>query len=532
MVKWSYTPRVRIVGRAAKNPEAITAGMARISRDPTPVPQLIKEARDNTALARQRNRRVVYEYGHNSVAEHGCFSAAVWDIPRLLSLEIVRHRLAAYTQHSGRYIPFEEVPRQFYLPKAYRRGTARRVFEEAVSQSHAAYRAIYAGCAAYLLEKYPRMRRASAERRATEDARYVLPLAQTTQVGVTTNARAFALIITRLLSAPLPEFRETGEKLFAQLQPVAPSLFPEKYIRALPYPQSGLDAVQEAAAALGITPADESAIPADTSVIADYSSVIPADSSVAADDSSVIPAKAGIHPAPTNASADAPAPPAPSASAPVRLVRYDPDGERRLAAALLFHTSQMTFTAAQQAAANLSADQVGRIIRAAYRGLHAHDTLLREFELLHYQFELVMSEAAYHQFIRHRMKTDISQAHSPAHGRTLPPLVRNAGFADEYRRALDLLEATYHALGADRRAEILLANGHNLRILADLNAREIVEMSRIRSDRHAQWDIRNVSDAIVAAVADVHPHVGVACGGRDAFKDGTAEVLPHTAMPR
>ena len=509
MVKWSYTPRVQIVGRA-KNPEAITAGMARISRDPTPVPQLIKEARDNTALARQRNQRVVYEYGHNSVAEHGCFSAAIWDIPRLLSLEIVRHRLAAYTQHSGRYIPFEEVPRQFYLPRAYRRGRARRLFEETISQSHAAYRAIYAGCAAYLLEKFPRMRSASAARRATEDARYVLPLAQTTQVGVTTNARAFALMITRLLSAPLPEFRETGEKLFAQLHPIAPSLFPEKYIRALPYPQSGLDAVQDAAAALGIIPANAPNTP-------DSAADTPAHPSV-------IPAKAGIHP-PQGAESATPA-----ANHSVRLVHYDPEGERRLAAALLFHTSQMTLTAAQQAAARLNADRLGRIIRAAYRGLHAHDTLLREFELLHYQFEFVMSEAAYHQFIRHRMKTEVAQAHSPAQGRTLPPLIRNAGFADRYNRTLDLLEDAYHALGADRRAEILLANGHNLRILADLNAREIVEMSRIRSDRHAQWDIRAIADAIVAAVTRVHPHVGLACGGRDAFKDGTAAVLPDAAI--
>lgn len=489
MVKWSYTPRVQIVGRAARNPEAITAGMARISRDPTPVPQLIKEARDNTALARQRNQRVVYEYGHNSVAEHGCFSAAIWDIPRLLSLEIVRHRLAAYTQHSGRYIPFEEVPRQFYLPKEYRRGKARRLFEEAVSRSHAAYREIYAGCTAYLLEKYPRMRAASAERRATEDARYVLPLAQTTQVGVTTNAREFALMMTRLLSSPLPELRETGEKLFAQLHPIAPSLFPEKYIHALPYPQSGLDAIQEAAVTLGIPQnSAESSEPRAT--------------------------------APSN----------PSGGAPVRLVRFDPDGERHLAAALLFHSSQMTLARAQQAVASLAAEQVGQVIRSAYRGLHAHDTILREFELLHYQFEMVMSEAAYHQFIRHRMKTEVSQAHSPAHGRTLPPLVRNAGFADEYKRSLDLLENTFHALSADQRAEIVLANGHNLRILADLNAREVVEMSRIRSDRHAQWDIRNVSDAIVAAVMRVHPHVGLACGGRDSFKDGTAAVLPDTAI--
>ncbi len=489
MVNWSYTPRVQIVGRAARNPEAITAGMARISRDPTPVPQLIKEARDNTALARQRNQRVVYEYGHNSVAEHGCFSAAIWDIPRLLSLEIVRHRLAAYTQHSGRYIPFEEVSRQFYLPKEYRRGKTRRLFEEAIGRSYAAYREIYAGCTAYLLDKYPRMRAASAERRATEDARYVLPLAQTTQVGVTTNAREFALMISRLLSSPHPESRETGEKLFTQLHPIAPSLFPEKYIHALPYPQSGLDAIGEAAAALGIAETPKG-----------------------------------------NDSFNAASPLPDGSGDPVRLIRFDPDGERHVAAALLFHGSQVTLAGAQKAVANLHPEQVGQVIRAAYRGLHAHDTILREFELLHYQFEMVMSEAAYHQFIRHRMKTEISQAHNPAHGRTMPPLVRNAGFANMYHRSLDLLEETFLSLGADQRAEIALANGHNIRILTDLNAREVVEMSRIRSDRHAQWDIRNVSDAIVAAVRRVHPHVGLACGGRDSFKDGTAAVLPDTVI--
>lgn len=488
MVKWSYTPRVQIVGRAARNPEAITAGMARISRDPTPVPQLIKEARDNTALARQRNQRVVYEYGHNSVAEHGCFSAAIWDIPRYLSLEIVRHRLAAFTQHSGRYIPFAEVERQFYLPKAYRRGKSRRLIETAVSASYAAYCEIYAGCTAYLLAKFPRMRAASAERRATEDARYVLPLAQTTQVGVTTNAREFAVMITRLLSSPLPEFQETGEKLFAQLHPIAPSLFPDKYIHALPYPQSGLDGVRQAVAALDI------------------------------DAGHTGKENSGGLAAQTRGGSE------------VRLVRYDPDGERHLAAALIFHSGHMTFAEAQTTAKRLDDEQLGRVIRSAYRGLHAHDTLLREFELLRYQFELVMSEAAYHQFIRHRMKSEVSQAHSPAHGRTLPPLVRNAGFADKYNGTLDFLEETYQALGADRRAEIVLANGHNLRILADLNAREVVEMSRIRSDRHAQWDIRNVSDAIVAAVQRVHPNVGLACGGRDKFKDGTAAVLPETEL--
>ena len=114
----------------------------------------------------------------------------------------------------------------------------------------------------------------------------------------------------------------------------------------------------------------------------------------------------------------------------MKLVRFDPDGERHLAAALLFHCSHMTLTAAQQAVARLDTDQVSRLIRSAYRGLHAHDTLLREFELLHYQFELVMSEVAYHQFIRHRMKSEVSQAHSPcawAHAAAARPECRIFG---------------------------------------------------------------------------------------------------------
>jgi len=474
---------VQLVGKA-RFPEAITAGMARISRDPTPVPQLIREARQNTALARERNQRVVYEYGHNSVAEHGCFSVAIWDIPRLLSLQIVSHRLAAYTQHSGRYIPFEQVERQFFLPREYRRGKARRLVEEGVEESYRCYEEIFRGCVAYLREKYPRMTEEAAKRRATEDARYVWPLAQTTQVGLTTNAREFALIITRLLSHSLSEFRETGEKLFAVLHPLAPSLFPEKYIRALEYPCSGIAAVQETAHSLGLMPAQG------------------------------------------NGEALRPV-----SQESVRLVRYDSDGERHLATALLFHAVQMPLVQAQAAAQRLSSEQIGALIRSAYTGLHAHDTVLREFELVQYQFEVILSEAAYHQLIRHRMKTDIRQAHSPAHGRTLPPLVRNAGFADLYQRGLELLERTYAALGADERAQIMLGNGHNLRVLIGLNARELVEMSRIRSDRHAQWDIRNVVNAMVEAVAQVHPHIALACGGRDVFKSGEHPLVAVGGLP-
>src|SRR3712207_3794808 len=136
--RWAYAPRCQVVG-APRFVEGITAGMARISRDPTPIPELIRLARQNTEVARKRNETIVYGYGHNSIAEHGVFSLAIWDIPRSLSRRLVSHRLASYTQQSGRYIPFELVPRPYFLPEAYRRGAARARFTRAVDVAHRAY---------------------------------------------------------------------------------------------------------------------------------------------------------------------------------------------------------------------------------------------------------------------------------------------------------------------------------------------------------------------------------------------------------
>ena len=67
---------------------------------------------------------------------------------------------------------------------------------------------------------------------------------------MTANARMWAHVITRLLSHAHAEGRALGEKLKAALQPIAPSLFPDKYIHAQPFPDSALEALAGDAANL------------------------------------------------------------------------------------------------------------------------------------------------------------------------------------------------------------------------------------------------------------------------------------------
>src|ERR687884_523303 len=422
--EYALEPTVAVVGRYP-SPEGVAAGLARISRDATPIPALVRQAVEDTELARRRNENIIYEYGHSSIAEGAVFGVAVQDIPRSLSIDLVSHRLASYTQLSYRYVPVEKVPVQFFLPEEFRSGPQRAIFDDAVERTSSLYAAIYERMMAHLLATGQSKTEGGARRRATEDARYVLPLAQTTQLGMTANARMWAHVITRLLSHALPEGRALGETLKAALQPSAPSLFPDKYIHALPFPAGALEALAARVATL----------PSPTGT-------------------RVYPSSGGV-----------------------TLLEYDPAAEEKLAAAL------------------------------------------REFETVCYTLELVHSEACYHQLIRHRMSTQLAQPRTAALGYTVPPLVDEAGCLAAYREGMAVLEDAFARLGGDERASIILGNGHNRRTLLHLNARELIELSRLRMDKHAQWDVRDRAAAIVALIETVHPTVAWACGGGDAFQN-------------
>jgi thymidylate synthase ThyX len=178
--------------------------------------------------------------------------------------------------------------------------------------------------------------------------------------------------------------------------------------------------------------------------------------------------------------------------------------------------------AAQRAAmvAAMAPEERAALLRAAFTGIAAHGAALREFETVSYTLELVHSEACYHQLIRHRMSTQLAQPRTAALGYAVPPLVDEAGCLAPYREGMAVLEDAFARLGGDERASIVLGNGHNRRTLLHLNAREVIELSRLRMDKHAQWDVRDRVAAIVALIEAVHPNVAWACGGRDAFKTG------------
>lgn len=117
----------------------------------------------------------LYNNGHHSVFEHVVFQFKVTGISRACSHQLVRHRHASYTQRSQRYC--SESKYNVVVPPS-------------ITEHPVAYEA-YTEAVEHLSLAYDRLMRLGIKR---EDARYILPNAQETELYVSLNLRELILL--------------------------------------------------------------------------------------------------------------------------------------------------------------------------------------------------------------------------------------------------------------------------------------------------------------------------------------------------
>ncbi len=146
------------------------------------------------------------DMGHQSPLEHASFTFAVEGVSRALSHQLVRHRIASYSQKSQRYV--EESGFDYITPPLVAVSPeARRIFTEQMEHVREAYRR--------LCEIVPR-----------EDARYVLPNACETKLVVTMNARSLLHFFqVRCCRRAQWEIRQLAEQMLQEVRRVSPMLF-------------------------------------------------------------------------------------------------------------------------------------------------------------------------------------------------------------------------------------------------------------------------------------------------------------------
>lgn len=210
------------------DPERLVASAAKLCYSPVGVSEISGKMTDE---AKEKFIRHLVEIGHESTIEHISFTFAVEGVSRALTHQLVRHRIASYSQQSQRYVKLKAFE-YIVPPQIESNPQAKALFQKAMEEDQAHYdrlvellksdgkeRLIRAGTAEAAADKM-------AEKAALEDARYVFPNACETKIVVTMNARSLMNFFRhRCCNRAQWEIQRLADAMLAQVREVAPSLF-------------------------------------------------------------------------------------------------------------------------------------------------------------------------------------------------------------------------------------------------------------------------------------------------------------------
>ncbi|MGF7058347.1 FAD-dependent thymidylate synthase [Brassicibacter mesophilus] len=175
---------------------------------------------------------MLMEMGHESPIEHVSFTFGVEGVSRVLTHQLVRHRIGvSYSQQSQRYVKLEQF--DYIVPPSIESvPEARDVFIKAMEEDQKHYGEMVKilfdkHYESYIKDGYAeKASRRMAEKSSIEDARYVFPNACETKIVFTMNARAlFNFFKHRCCNRAQWEIRELATEMLKLVRRVAPTLF-------------------------------------------------------------------------------------------------------------------------------------------------------------------------------------------------------------------------------------------------------------------------------------------------------------------
>ena len=305
----------------------------------------------------------------------------------------------------------------------------------------------------------------SIRAKALDLLRGLLPAATLSHVGIYASGQAYEQLILRLMASPLPEAREYGGMILAELQRVMPSFVsrverPDRGGEWISYLQRRREQTESWVARLGLDRRGSG-----------------------------------------------------EARPSVELIHVDGTEEDLLASCL--------FEAAGAPEAEILAriDVLDRAERAQLLAAVAGERANRRhrpgrgFEALRYRFEIVSDYGAFRDLQRHRMLTCQWQRLGPDLGAGVPDEVVEAGVGGEFERALEISREEYERLtaaGLAEQAPYALSLAYRIRYTLDLNAREAMHLIELRSGREGHPGYRAVAQAMHERIAAIHPGVAAA----------------------
>lgn len=407
--------------------------------------------------ARAFHEKWVVGYGHASVAEHGVVHLALEDVSILASKVIEDARLASFTEKSTRYVQFDRS--RYHRPRAILESRYAQRYLQTADALFDAYTELMPTLQQRLKGLYPlqpgQTPRAweNALRAKTCDVlRYLLPASTLTNIGLTANGRTLEHLISRLLSEPQDELKIIGQTLKVEAQKVLPTLV--KYAAYNPYRAQTGDAL-------------------DALVDRHFREV------------EARPARS------------------------VGLIRFDPEAELELVAALLYPYTRVSLAQLREEVRKFSPEQRAHVLEEGLKRRGPHDAPLRALEHVSYTFDLLVDFGAYRDIQRHRMATQQAQPITVEHGYEVPEELEVLDMTDRFERLMDQAASCYRLLvgSLPYDASYVVPLAFRRRVVFTWNLREAMHFIELRSAPQGHRSYRRVAMEIFRQIEKVHPFI-------------------------
>ncbi len=433
--------------------------------------------------------RVFFEYGDDSVAQLGGVHLACEQASNILTKILEWGRLMSYLEQSTRYIPYDSRLGGRYRyhrdPDILASNLGAR-YVAGMDELFSTYSELAAAMTEYFRALHPKgegdsdfVHRQAVRAKAFDSVRGILPAAALSNVGIYGSGQAYEALLVRMRASSLPEAVNYAELMLSELRKVVPS-----FLKRVDLPDRGV---------------------AHSAYLADCHSRMEAIAyEVLAEDNTVTPR-----------------------GSDVELVDFDPEGELKVVAAMLYPHTDMSESAVLARVAQMSSEDRLAVMRSYVgdRSNRRHKPG-RALERTAYRFDVLSDYGGFRDLQRHRMATVEWQPLGPHHGYERPAALADAGLADRFDAAMETSANLWEALAEQfpDRAAYAVSLAHRIRYVMQFNAREAMHLLELRSSVQGHPSYRAVAQRMHRLIEEEAGHRAIAAMMTFVDHSGEAEL--------
>jgi thymidylate synthase ThyX len=426
------------------------------------------------ARAERLYESVFVEYGDDSVAQLGGVHLACEQASQLLCKALEWGRLAAYLEQSTRYMRYDDRPGGAWratVPPELAGTPLEAEYGAFLDTTFQTYGRMFDPLYAWFAERFPQDRgdsdfvyRSTITAKTCDTLRMLLPTATRSNLGIYATGQSYEQLLMRLAAHPLEEMRSYGSRMLTELRKVIPAFLTrvdvaERGVAWTDYWRATRERIED--------------VTAETLV--------------------------GVEAEPRNE---------------VTLTDFDPEGEVKVVAAVLYAASGLPDDQLLAIARELTPEQRVEIVAASVgeRGNRRHKPG-RAWERTSYRFDVCCDYGAFRDLQRHRPLTIEWQRLTTRLGSSRPTEIDEAGLASDWDHVLEAsgeMERRLLDAGLDEVAPYAVAMAYRIRFVMQMSAREAMHLTELRSQAQGHPTYRRVAQAMHRAIAAVHPTLGSA----------------------